>query len=56
MQSERADIAMQKQEMDLRSTALVRIRPAEFFARVLAQQVSAIAFSSICAVLDLLSF
>ena len=40
VQSEPMDNTSLKQEADLRSTALVRIRPAEFFALVLAQQVS----------------
>jgi hypothetical protein len=40
MQSEKFDAGMKTHDSDLRSTALVRIRPAEFFARVMAQQVS----------------
>jgi hypothetical protein len=39
MQSDKGETANMKQSKDLRSMAIVRMRPAEFFARVLAQQV-----------------
>lgn len=55
LQSDKLDIEMTKHETDVRSTALVRIRPAEFFARVLSQQVSSFSIVYIYAASDALN-